>query len=219
MILLVDNYDSFVYNLARYFELLGHPTHVVRNDVVKVQTVHDPQVDALVISPGPCAPDQAGRTLELLDQAIGKIPVLGVCLGHQAIVQSLGGRVIPSGKPVHGRTSSIQHDGQHEFAGLPNPLQVARYHSLIAEPSSLPDSLIASAKTDDGTIMAVRHQSFPVVGWQFHPESILTESGFAMLAGFLKTSGIPAESIPEFANELPLPARPTDETWPKGVTF
>jgi len=220
MILLIDNYDSFAHNLARYFELMGQSVRVVRNNAVDIESIST--FDALVVSPGPCAPDQAGQTLAALRAAIGSVPVLGVCLGHQAIVQVLGGTILPSGAPVHGRTSEVTHDGQLEFEGLANPLTVARYHSLIAHPPSMPKSLTVSATTEDGTIMAVRHCDFPVVGWQFHPESILTPAGFALLAGFLRLAEIEFDAAPSFANELPGNRTRNDETdgkWPSGVTF
>ena len=219
MILLVDNYDSFVHNLARYFELLGQTTRVVRNDQVDTDWIDARDVDALIFSPGPCAPDQAGNSLKLLNAYIGRLPILGVCLGHQAIVQSLGGNIVRSEQPVHGRTSRIRHDEKQEFEGLPNPLEVARYHSLIAEPSSLPKSLTVSSTTEDGTIMSIRHREFPVVGWQFHPESILTPDGFSMLAAFLKLASLPVTQLPAFEHELPGKDDKPNEQWPSGVSF
>lgn len=218
MILIVDNYDSFVHNLARYFERLGQKTFVARNDAVDKAWMDTNQPRALVISPGPCGPSEAGNTLALLDEAIGNIPVLGVCLGHQAIIESLGGKIVKSGRPTHGRSSEIQHDEQQEFEGLPNPLTVARYHSLIAEPSTVPNCLQVSARTSDETIMAVRHRELPVFGWQFHPESILTEHGYALLSAFLRLAEFPVAALPDFDSELPRDDV-RDERWPSGVSF
>lgn len=190
MILLIDNYDSFVHNLARYFERLGHPTLVVRNDAIDVAGVQSLRPAAMVLSPGPCAPDQAGCSLDLVRALIDTTPMLGICLGHQTIVQSLGGQIVRAAEPVHGRGSLVSHDGQSVFVGLPSPLAVGRYHSLVADPCSLPASLLVTARTTDGTIMAVAHRSRPVVGLQFHPESILTEHGYDLLERFLALAGV-----------------------------
>ncbi len=219
MILLIDNYDSFAHNLARYFRLLGQPTDVVRNDKIPLTQFNPKAYDALVLSPGPQTPDQAGSALGLLDLALGQIPILGICLGHQTIVQSLGGRIVPADVPVHGRTSLIHHDHQAEFLGLPNPLPVARYHSLIADARSIPDTLVVSATTKDGTIMAVRHRELPVTGWQFHPESILTCHGFVLLAAFLRSAGLSVRDVPSIAQERPVPKSDNTRTWPQGVSF
>jgi anthranilate synthase/aminodeoxychorismate synthase-like glutamine amidotransferase len=196
MILLIDNYDSFVYNLARYFERLGHRTHVVRNTAIDADGVKAIRPAAIVLSPGPCAPDRAGCSLDLVRRLHGEMPILGVCLGHQAIVQAFGGRIVRAGEPVHGRTSPIYHDGRGVFAGLPSPLTGCRYHSLVVEKDSLPECLEATAHTDDGTIMAVQHRTLPIVGLQFHPESILTDHGYALLTVFLRSSGLPTPQIP-----------------------
>lgn len=190
MILLIDNYDSFVYNLARYFTLLGHKTCVIRNTEIDAEGITTLQPEALVLSPGPCTPEQAGCSLEVVRRRHTQLPILGVCLGHQAIVQAFGGRVIRAVEPVHGRTSLVYHHGQGVFAGVPTPFRACRYHSLIAEKASLPDSLETLAWTEDGTIMAVAHRSLPVVGLQFHPEAILSEHGFLILANFLRLSGL-----------------------------
>jgi anthranilate synthase/aminodeoxychorismate synthase-like glutamine amidotransferase len=190
VILLIDNYDSFVYNLARYFERLGHRTRVIRNTAIEVAGVETIAPDAVVLSPGPCTPLQAGCSLALVRHLHEKLPILGVCLGHQAIAEALGARVVRASEPVHGRTSSIHHDGRGVFAGLPNPLVGCRYHSLVVQEQSLPDCLQVSARTENGTVMALRHRELPVVGLQFHPESILTDSGYRLLAGFLRLAGL-----------------------------
>jgi len=186
MLLLIDNYDSFVYNLARYFERLGRETCVVRNRAIDAEGVAELKPEAVVLSPGPCTPREAGCSLEVVRRLHGKIPMLGICLGHQVIAEAFGGRVVRAGEPVHGRTSPIHHDGRGLFAGLPGPITACRYHSLVVEEASLPACLEVSARTDDGTIMGLRHRELPVVGLQFHPESILTDLGDDMLAGFLK---------------------------------
>jgi len=185
MILLIDNYDSFVYNLARYVEELGHEVRVIRNDSETVAAIRALKPDAIILSPGPCTPNEAGVTLDLIADLKGDIPLLGVCLGHQAIGQTYGGVVLRADKPVHGKTSEITHDGKGLFAGLPSPMTVTRYHSLIVEFDD--DSpLIVQAKTEGGEIMAFQHKDYPVFGVQFHPEAILTEHGHALLDNFLK---------------------------------
>jgi anthranilate synthase/aminodeoxychorismate synthase-like glutamine amidotransferase len=202
LILLIDNYDSFVYNLARYFQRLGHVTQIVRNDAVDAHQVELACPNAVVLSPGPCTPREAGCSLDVVRSLAGKIPMLGVCLGHQAIVEALGGRVIRAPEPVHGRASVIRHDGRGVFLGLPNPLTVGRYHSLVVDRDTLPDSLEVTAKTTDGVIMAVRHRQYPLVGLQFHPESILTQCGFGILSGFLRTMGLTVPSdVPDISSE------------------
>lgn len=188
MILLVDNFDSFVHNLARYFERLGQRTVVMRNDELNAAAVRRMAPHAVVISPGPGAPDQAGCSVELVRQLLEELPILGVCLGHQAIVEAMGGRTVRAAAPMHGRTSRIEHDGDGLFAGLPSPLSVCRYHSLIAEAGSLPSDLRATARTVGGEIMAVGHVRRPVYGVQFHPEAILTEGGYSLLANFLRAA-------------------------------
>jgi anthranilate synthase/aminodeoxychorismate synthase-like glutamine amidotransferase len=190
LILLIDNYDSFVHNLARYFERLGQETHVVRNDVVDVMAVRTLRPAAIVLSPGPCTPREAGVSLNLVRELRTEIPILGVCLGHQVIAEALGGKIVRASEPVHGRTSEVRHDGSGLFANLQSPLTVCRYHSLVVEPTKLPAELRATAWTDDGTIMALEHTGHPVYGVQFHPESILTEHGYDLLANFLQLAGI-----------------------------
>ncbi len=206
MIVLIDNYDSFVFNLARYFRRLGHDALVVRNDAIDVAGVRSLRPAAVVISPGPCAPRQAGCSLELVRQLHAEVPMLGVCLGHQAIGKALGGRIVRAPEPVHGRTSRIHHDGQGIFAGLPSPLEACRYHSLVIAAGSVPDCLEVSARDEQGLVMALRHRQFPVVGVQFHPESILTEHGYRMLAGFLRLAGLAARDPMELGPELVAPA-------------
>jgi len=219
-ILLVDNYDSFVHNLARYFQRLSQRTLVVRNDALDVRQVRALRPSAIVLSPGPCTPREAGCSLELVRAFYAEIPFLGICLGHQAIAEALGGRVVRAPDPVHGRTSLVHHDGRHEFRDLPNPLVAARYHSLTVDADSLPAALDVSARTDDGVVMAVRHRDLPVVGFQFHPESILTECGYELLAGFLRAAGLvlPATQ-PTLADELRVPSEQEFAPPPTPVTF
>jgi len=197
MILVIDNFDSFVYNLARYFEQLGHATHVVRNTAIEPSAVELLQPEAIVLSPGPCTPERAGCSIELVRRFYQQRPMLGICLGHQTIIAALGGRIVRADEPVHGRASPIVHQGQGLFAGLPNPLAGCRYHSLVAEEATLPNTLEITARTTDGAIMAVEHRTLPVVGLQFHPESILTECGYALLAAFLRRAGLSTpDSLP-----------------------
>jgi anthranilate synthase component 2 len=183
-VLVLDNYDSFTYNLVQYFGELGSEVIVRRNDEVTPEEVLDLHPDRIVISPGPCTPDEAGVSVELIEAAAEKVPVLGVCLGHQAIGQAYGAKVV-RGEPVHGKTAKILHDGAGVYAGLDQGFQATRYHSLVIEPSSLPDSLEVTSWTEDGVIMGVRHRELPVEGVQFHPESVLTTSGRRLLANFL----------------------------------
>lgn len=184
MILLVDNYDSFVHNLARYLEELGEETVVVRNDAIDVESVLSLGPSHLILSPGPDTPREAGICVELALRAAGKIPILGVCLGHQCLGEAFGGRVI-RGRPVHGKVSHVCHEGTDLFSRLPNPLPATRYHSLVVDPDGFPQELAPLAWTSDGTLMALRHRSFPVWGVQFHPEAVLTTAGHALLANFL----------------------------------
>lgn len=192
MLLLIDNYDSFVHNLARYFERLGQEMLVVRNDAVDVKRVRELQPDAIVLSPGPCTPSEAGASLDVVRQLYAEFPMLGVCLGHQVIAEALGGKVVRAQEPVHGRASQIRHNGIGLFAGVPSPLTVGRYHSLVADPVSLPDVLRPTAWTDDSVLMALEHMRYPVYGVQFHPESILTQNGYELLANFLRLAGLTA---------------------------
>ncbi|WP_321408732.1 aminodeoxychorismate/anthranilate synthase component II [Tolumonas auensis] len=191
MILLIDNYDSFTYNLVQYFGQLGAQVDVCRNDTVTIPDISALRPSHLVISPGPCTPNEAGISLDAIRMFAGKIPILGVCLGHQAIAQAFGGTVIRARQVMHGKTSLIGHDGKGVFRGLNNPLTVTRYHSLLVEESSLPAEFEVSAWTlpDAGgarEIMGLRHRSLPVEGVQFHPESILSEQGLELLANFLQ---------------------------------
>lgn len=186
-VLVIDNYDSFVHNLARYFRVLGATTQVVRNDRVTLDEVAMMNPSHIVLSPGPCSPDEAGVCVELVQTFAGQIPILGVCLGHQAIAQAFGGRVVRAEEPMHGKPSVIQHDQTGPFAGLPHSLTVGRYHSLIVESASLPACLRVTAQLADGTIMALTHREWPVWGVQFHPESVLTEEGMSMVSRFYST--------------------------------
>lgn len=183
--LLLDNYDSFTYNLLHYLCELGAEVEVRRNDEIDVAEALAMHPRGIVISPGPGAPPQAGICLELLKEVAGKVPVLGVCLGHQAIGEAFGGRIVRTA-PMHGKTSLIRHQGTDMFAGLPSPFEATRYHSLIVERASLPDCLEITAETEDGLIMGLRHQTWPLFGVQFHPESIASQHGHALLGNFLK---------------------------------
>ena len=186
MIAVIDNYDSFTYNLVQYLGELGAELKVCRNDKITVDEVSRMAPERVVISPGPKTPDEAGICLEVIREFSGRMPILGVCLGHQAIGQAFGGRVIRAPKVMHGKTSEIAHDGKTVFDGLPNPFPATRYHSLIVERSSLPSCLEISATSADGLIMGLRHKEMKVEGVQFHPESILTDAGKQLLANFLK---------------------------------
>ena len=190
MILVVDNYDSFTYNLVHYLAELGARTHVIRNDDLNVDQAWALNPQAVLLSPGPCAPDQAGICLPLIETAAPDMPILGVCLGHQSIGQAMGGKVIRAKTLMPGKTSPILHEGQGMFAGLPSPFTATRYHSLAVERDSLPDVLEVTAWTADGEIMGLRHRTRPIHGVQFHPESIATEHGHAMLANFLDLAGV-----------------------------
>ncbi len=206
MILLLDNYDSFVFNLARYLQELGAETQVVRNDAVSVSDIERLHPQAIVISPGPCTPLEAGISLEVIRQLGPNTPILGVCLGHQAIAAALGGEVIRAPEPVHGRTAWISHHQRQLFADMANPFRAMRYHSLIVREASLPDELTAVAHTTDGLLMAVEHRTWPLFGVQFHPESVLTEGGHRLLANFLQIAGIPPGEPP--SGEFSPPSRP-----------
>jgi anthranilate synthase/aminodeoxychorismate synthase-like glutamine amidotransferase len=186
MILLLDNYDSFTYNLAQYLGQMGQDLEIRRNDQVTLDEIQDLRPERIVISPGPCTPKEAGISVPLIQRFAGKIPILGVCLGHQAIGAAFGGRVIRAQKIMHGKTSEIQHDGKTIFWDLPQQFVATRYHSLIVERKSLPGTLEISAETADGTIMGLRHRKLRVEGVQFHPESILTSAGFRLLENFLE---------------------------------
>jgi anthranilate synthase/aminodeoxychorismate synthase-like glutamine amidotransferase len=220
MILLIDNYDSFVHNLARYFQRLGQETHVVRNDAIDPEAAVGLSPQAIVLSPGPCTPHEAGASLEIVRQLAGRVPILGVCLGHQTIGAAFGASIVRATEPMHGRTSTIQHDQRGLFAGVTNPLTVGRYHSLVVDRATLPPELLVTAEADDGTIMALAHREWPVLGVQFHPESILTQGGYDILANFLRLASIPLPvALPSMDDEKP--ASPTGiAALPSGpVTF
>ncbi|SDW87052.1 para-aminobenzoate synthetase component 2 [Marininema mesophilum] len=187
MILVIDNYDSFTYNLVQYLGELGEEIQVYRNDRITVEEVEAISPDAVLISPGPGNPDEAGISLDLVRQLAGKLPILGVCLGHQVIVQAFGGRVVRASRLMHGKTSPVFHDGKTLFTEIHSPFRANRYHSLILERESIPPEFEISAETTEGEVMAIRHREFPLEGVQFHPESILTEDGKRMLANFLAT--------------------------------
>ncbi|WJD51208.1 aminodeoxychorismate synthase component 2 [Enterobacter sp. PGRG2] len=185
MILLIDNYDSFTWNLYQYFCELGAQVEVRRNDVISLADIDSLSPDKIVISPGPCTPDESGVSLKVIRHYAGKLPVLGVCLGHQAIAQVFGARIVRAQKVMHGKTSPVTHTGKGVFQGLNNPLTVTRYHSLVIEPASLPDCFDVTAWSDTQEIMGIRHREWDLEGVQFHPESILSEQGHELLANFL----------------------------------
>ncbi|MDT3722720.1 aminodeoxychorismate/anthranilate synthase component II [Pseudomonas oryzihabitans] len=194
MLLMLDNYDSFTYNLVQYLGELGAEVKVVRNDEVPVEALEELALERIVVSPGPCTPNEAGISLATLERFAGKLPVLGVCLGHQSLGQAFGGEVVRAREPMHGKTSPVYHNGEGVFAGLPNPFTVTRYHSLVVKRETLPDCLEITAWTQhpDGSIdeiMGLRHREFMIEGVQFHPESILTEHGHDLLANFLQQQG------------------------------
>jgi anthranilate synthase component II len=187
MLLMIDNYDSFTYNLVQYFGELQQEVAVYRNDEITLDGICALEPRYIVVSPGPCTPNEAGISVPLIRQFAGTIPILGVCLGHQSIGQAFGGNIVHAKEVMHGKTSAIRHNADGVFRNLPNPLQATRYHSLVIESASLPECLEVTAWTDDGEIMGVRHKTLAVEGVQFHPEAILTESGHALLANFLRT--------------------------------
>ena len=185
MLLMIDNYDSFTYNLVQYLGELGEDVRVARNDEITLEEIERLGPERIVISPGPCTPNEAGISVPLLGRFAGRIPIIGVCLGHQAIGQAFGGRIVHAKALMHGKISAIHHEGRGVFRGLPSPFNATRYHSLAIERASCPEALEITAWTDDGEIMGVRHRSLEVEGVQFHPESILTEHGHALLRNFL----------------------------------
>jgi anthranilate synthase/aminodeoxychorismate synthase-like glutamine amidotransferase len=191
MIVVVDNRDSFVFNLARHFHLLGVEAVVVSSHAATASEILQAAPAAIVISPGPCTPAEAGCSMELVQAARGRVPVLGVCLGHQSIAAALGARIVRAPQPMHGRTSDVFHDGVNLFSGIPSPMTACRYHSLVVDPGSLPRSLAVTARDAEGTVMAVADERQRLYGVQFHPESILTRHGFRLLANFLEIAGIP----------------------------
>lgn len=187
-LLMVDNYDSFTFNIVQYFGELGADVEVFRNDEITLDGITERAPDRLVISPGPCSPAEAGVSLAVIERYAATVPILGVCLGHQALGHAFGGKVVRARRLMHGKTDAVMHTGAGVFAGLPSPFTAARYHSLAVERASLPDCLEVTAWTDDGEIMGLRHRSLPVQGVQFHPESIATEHGYALLRNFLRES-------------------------------
>jgi len=191
MLLVIDNYDSFTFNLVQYLAELGQQIKVVRNDELTVEEIARMAPENIVISPGPCTPNEAGVSLAVIKELAGKIPILGVCLGHQSIGQAFGGKIVRAARVMHGKTSQIHHDGKGVFAGLPNPFEATRYHSLLIERASVPDCLDVTARTAEDEIMAVRHKTLPVEGVQFHPESFLTTAGKDLLANFIAKGGRP----------------------------
>ena len=186
MILLIDNYDSFTWNLYQYFCELGAEVLVKRNDELTLEEIATLAPEKIVISPGPCTPDESGISLAVIGHYAGKVPLLGVCLGHQAIAQVFGATIVRAAKVMHGKTSPISHDGRGVFQGLNNPLTVTRYHSLVIDPDTLPDCFAVTARSESGEIMAIRHREWDLEGVQFHPESILSEQGHQLLANFLR---------------------------------
>jgi anthranilate synthase/aminodeoxychorismate synthase-like glutamine amidotransferase len=212
MILLIDNYDSFVHNLARYVRELGGDALVRRNDAITLGEIEALAPSHIILSPGPCSPAEAGISTDIVRRLGVKVPILGVCLGHQCIGAAYGADIVRAGHPVHGRTSSITHDGTSVFADLPSPLRVARYHSLVIGRASLPAELrVLAASDDDGEIMAIEHVTHPVVGVQFHPESAASQHGYAMIDRFLRGGHAPAHTLParaDGAGESPEAVRP-----------
>jgi anthranilate synthase component 2 len=186
LLLMIDNYDSFTFNLVQYFGELGEDVQTVRNDRIDVAGMAALMPERIVFSPGPCTPAEAGVCVEAIRHFAGRLPMLGVCLGHQAMGAALGGRIVRAQRPMHGKTSRIAHDGQGVFAGLPQDFTVVRYHSLVIDRDTLPEALVVTATSDEGEVMGVRHRSLPLEGVQFHPESIRSEQGHALLRNFLE---------------------------------
>ena len=212
MILVLDNHDSFVFNLARYVELLGVETAVHSSHGLDVAGIARLAPQAIIISPGPCTPAEAGCSIAAVQAFRGRVPILGVCLGHQAIAAALSARIVRAREPVHGRTSPVHHDAINLFAGIESPMTAARYHSLVVDPATLPPGLAVTARDESGTVMAIEHVADRLYGVQFHPESILTPDGFRLLANFLDLAGIPhGPDIPTLESQL-LPGRIEDAT-------
>ena len=221
MILLIDNYDSFAHNLARYFMRLGQEVKVVRNDSVDVAAIRQLAPQAIVLSPGPCTPDEAGCSLDVVRQLHTELSILGICLGHQTIAAALGAKIVRANIPMHGRTSVVEHSKTELFEGIPTSFTVCRYHSLVVDPASMPEELQTTATCADDTIMALRHRTHPVFGLQFHPEAILTEHGFVLLENFLAAAGLSASPNAQqlAASELRPPALPRPKLPDQPVTF
>lgn len=196
MFVLIDNYDSFTYNLVHFIGELGAEVAVYRNDALTAQEVLDLNPSGIILSPGPCDPDKAGICLDLVKAAAGRVPMLGVCLGHQSIGQAFGGRIVRAPVCMHGKTSTIPHDGSRLFQGIPSPFTATRYHSLVIDRASMPPELTITAATEDGVIMALEHKTWPIFGVQFHPESIASEHGHQLLANFLTATGSPVGALP-----------------------
>ncbi len=190
MIVMIDNYDSFTYNLVQFLGEMGEELQIFRNDKITIDQITEMNPDHIVVSPGPCSPNEAGISLQVIEHFSGKIPILGVCLGHQSIAQAFGGKVIRSERLMHGKTSSVFHDERSIFSGIPSPFTATRYHSLIVEKETMPDCLEISAWTEEGEIMAIRHKEMLVEGVQFHPESIITDYGKELLRNFIGLSGV-----------------------------
>lgn len=212
MILLIDNYDSFVYNLARYVRELGEETVVRRHDATSYEEIETMQPSHIIISPGPCTPGEAGISTDVVRRFGPRIPILGVCLGHQCIGTAYGAGIVRAGRPMHGKASRIHHDGRGLFAGLPNPFRAGRYHSLVVAREGLPADLRVTASAPDGEIMAIEHARHPVLGVQFHPESVLTEYGYVLLDRFLHGVSSPSDTVPDRADGVrtttPAPSAP-----------
>jgi len=189
MILLIDNYDSFTYNLVQALGSLGAEVETVRNDALTPEEVEARAPERIVISPGPCTPRESGVSNRVIRRVAGRIPILGVCLGHQCIAHAFGGRIIRARRPMHGKTSEIRHDGAGLYAGLPNPFPAMRYHSLIVDETALPEDFVVTARTEEGDVMGLRHRTWPLEGVQFHPESYRTGAGLDLLKNFLETKG------------------------------
>jgi para-aminobenzoate synthetase component 2 len=189
MILMIDNYDSFTYNLVQYLGEMGQELQVYRNDAITLEEIEALAPERIIVSPGPCTPNEAGISVPLIQRFAGRVPILGVCLGHQSIGQAFGGEVVRAGRLMHGKTSPIHHDGRTIFAGLPSPFEATRYHSLLVRRETLPGCLTVSAETTEGEIMGLRHKELPVEGVQFHPESVLTTHGKELLRNFVFGAG------------------------------
>jgi anthranilate synthase component 2 len=214
VILLLDNYDSFVYNLSRYVRELGEHPVVVRNDAISLDEIRALAPTHIIVSPGPCTPAEAGISVDAIREFGARIPILGVCLGHQAIGTAYGAEIVRARKPMHGKTSRIHHDGSDLFAGVPSPFTATRYHSLVIAPDSLPPSLRITATSEDGEIMAVEHRTNPVVGVQFHPESALTEHGYWLIDRFLHGDRAHESPLPDRADLAFAPADSPESTVP-----